>query len=53
MKGKAISVTVRGGPYGSEASRITHFIENRFTDGGEFVGFTRRLAELYTQEDSW
>jgi hypothetical protein len=43
MTKKVILVTGRGGP---------HFLNNRLTDGGEAVSFTRRL--LFTpQEDSW
>jgi hypothetical protein len=37
-----ILVTVRGGPYGCEASRLTHFLDNPLTDGGEVVSLTRR-----------
>jgi hypothetical protein len=32
---------------------LPHFLENRLTNGGEVVGFRRRLAALYPQEDSW
>jgi hypothetical protein len=39
-KGKAIPVTGRGGPYGCESSRLPHFLDNRHTDGGEFVILT-------------
>jgi hypothetical protein len=42
MKGKAIPVTGRGGPYGCETSRLPHFLDNRLTDGGEVVSLTRR-----------
>jgi hypothetical protein len=38
LKAKAIPVTGRGGPYGCEILRLSHFLENRFTDGGEVVG---------------
>jgi hypothetical protein len=41
-KGKAIPVTGRGGPYGSETSRLPQFLDNRLTDGGEFVSLTHR-----------
>jgi hypothetical protein len=27
----------RGGPYGTETSRLPHFLDNRITDGGEVV----------------
>jgi hypothetical protein len=36
-KGKTIFVTGFGGRYGCEKSRLPHFPENRFTDGGEVV----------------
>jgi hypothetical protein len=42
VKGEAISVTRRGGPYGCETSRMPHFIDNRLTDGCEVVSLTRR-----------
>jgi hypothetical protein len=42
MEGKAIAVTGRGGPCGCETSSITHFLDNRLTDGGEVVSLTRR-----------
>jgi hypothetical protein len=42
VKGKAIPETGREGPYGCEMSRLTHFLENWLTDGGEFVSLTRR-----------
>jgi hypothetical protein len=49
--GKAIPVTGRGGPYGCEALRASHYLDNRLTDGGEVVSLTRRPP--YTpQEDS-
>jgi hypothetical protein len=41
-KGKAIRVTGREGPYGSETSRLPHFLDNRLTDSGEVVSLTRR-----------
>jgi hypothetical protein len=41
-KGKAIPVRGRGGPYGWETSRLPHFLDNRFTDGGEAVSLTLR-----------
>jgi hypothetical protein len=30
-------VTGCGGPYGCETSRLPHFLDNRFKDGGEVV----------------
>jgi hypothetical protein len=52
-KGKAIPVTGRGGPYGCETSRLPHFLDNRLSDGGDVVSFTRRPAALYPPVDSW
>jgi hypothetical protein len=34
-KKKNAHVTGRGGPKGSKTSGILHFLDNRFTDGGE------------------
>jgi hypothetical protein len=51
-KGKAISVTDREGPQGCETSRLPHFLDNRLTNGGEFVSLTRRPS-FTPQEDSW
>jgi hypothetical protein len=39
---KAIPVTGRGGPYDCETSRLPHFLDNQFRDGGEIVSLTRR-----------
>jgi hypothetical protein len=41
-KGKAIPVTGRQEPLGCETSRIPHFLDNWFIDGGEVVSLTRR-----------
>jgi hypothetical protein len=41
-KGKVIPITGRGGPYGCETSRLPHFLDNRLTDGGKFIGLTRQ-----------
>jgi hypothetical protein len=41
-KGKAIPVTSRGGPQGCQRSWLTHFLDNRLTDGGEVVSLTCR-----------
>jgi hypothetical protein len=42
LKSKAIPVIGRGGLKGCETFRITHFLDNRFPDGGEVVSLTRR-----------
>jgi hypothetical protein len=47
-----VSVTGRGGPWGSETSRTPHFLDSRLTDGSEDVSLTRRSA-FTPQEDSW
>jgi hypothetical protein len=39
-KGKTITVTGRGGPYGCETSRLPHFLDNWLIDGDEVVSFT-------------
>jgi hypothetical protein len=31
---------------------LPHVLENRLTNGGEVISFTRRQAALYPQEDS-
>jgi hypothetical protein len=41
-KGKAITVTGRGGPQGCETSRLPHFLDNWLTDGSEVVSLARR-----------
>jgi hypothetical protein len=41
VKGKAIPVTGREGPYGCETSRLPHFLDNRLTHGDE-ISLTRR-----------
>jgi hypothetical protein len=50
-KGRTIPVTCRGGPYGCEKSRLPHFLDSRFTNGGEVVSLTRR-SPFNPQEDS-
>jgi hypothetical protein len=40
-KYKAIPVTGCGGPWGSETSRLPHFLDNRLTDGGQVASLTR------------
>jgi hypothetical protein len=49
-KRKAIPVTGREGP--CETLRLSHFLDNRFTDGGKVVTLTRRLL-FNPQEGSW
>jgi hypothetical protein len=39
-KSKAIPVTSRGGPWDCETSSLPHFVDNRFTDGGDVVSLT-------------
>jgi hypothetical protein len=46
-KGKDITVTGRGGPYGCDTSRLPHFLDSRLTDGGKVVSLTRRPAAVY------
>jgi hypothetical protein len=41
-KAKFIHVAGRGDPYGSEKSMLSHFLDNRLTDGGEVVSLKRR-----------
>jgi hypothetical protein len=41
-KGKDIPVTGHRGPLGCETSSLPHFLENRFTDGGEVVRLVRQ-----------
>jgi hypothetical protein len=48
-KGKAIPVTGRGGPFGSEMLRIPHYLHNRLTGGGKVVSLRRRPL-LYSIE---
>jgi hypothetical protein len=48
VKGKAIPVTGRGGTQDCKTSRLSHFLDNRLTDGGEVVSLTRRPAALYS-----
>jgi hypothetical protein len=51
-KGKAIAVIGREGSYGSERSRLPHFLDNRLTDGGTVASLTRR-PPFTPREDSW
>jgi hypothetical protein len=41
-KRKAIPVTGLGGPKDFETPRLTHFPDNRLTDGGEVVSHMRQ-----------
>jgi hypothetical protein len=41
-KRQSYPVTGREGPLGCETSRLPHFLDNRLTDGGEFVSPPRR-----------
>jgi hypothetical protein len=51
-QGKAFLVTGRGYSYGSETSRLAHYLDNRLRDGVDFVSLTRRPPSP-PQEDSW
>jgi hypothetical protein len=48
----AIPVTGRGCPMSCEASRLSHFLGNWITDGGQFVSLTRR-PHFIPQKDFW
>jgi hypothetical protein len=41
LKGKAVPVTSREGPWGCERSRRPHFLDKRLMDGGEVVSLMR------------
>jgi hypothetical protein len=43
---QTIPVTGRGSPYDCEASRLPHFICNRFTDRGEVVSLTLQAIQV-------
>jgi hypothetical protein len=43
LKGKAIAVTGYEGLYGCEMSKLSHFLDNRLTDGSETISFTHQL----------
>jgi hypothetical protein len=47
-----IPVTGRGGPLGSETSRLLHSIDTLLADGGKVVSLTR-LPPSTPQEYSW
>jgi hypothetical protein len=42
VKGKAIPLTGRGGPYGCQTSWLPYFLDSRLSDGGEVYSRTRR-----------
>jgi hypothetical protein len=42
LKGKAIPVTGREGPYVCETSKLPHLLDNRLTDGRDILSLTRR-----------
>jgi hypothetical protein len=52
IKGKAIPVTGRGGPWSCETSRLPHLLDSRLTVGGKVESLTRR-PPFTSQEDSW
>jgi hypothetical protein len=39
---KAILVTGRAGPRGCETSRLSHFLDNRLTEGRDVIGLMHR-----------
>jgi hypothetical protein len=49
---RAIPITGRGGPWGCEALRVPHYLDNRLTDGGK-VGSIMCRPPFTPQEDSW
>jgi hypothetical protein len=51
-KRKVIPVTGREGPWSCETPRLSHYLDNRLTDGGKVVSLTRPLP-FTSQEDSW
>jgi hypothetical protein len=53
LTGKTVPLTLRGGAQGSATSRLTHFLHNCLTDGGEVVSFTHWSADFYPQDDCW
>jgi hypothetical protein len=50
-----VPVTGRGGPQGFETSRLTYFVDNRLTVGGEDVSLAHRSTALtpVPKENSW
>jgi hypothetical protein len=51
-KGKATPVTGHEDPYGCETSRLSHYLNNRLTGGGEVVILMRR-PPFTLQKNSW
>jgi hypothetical protein len=49
-KCKAVPLTGREGPYGCETSRLSHFLDNRLTDGAEVVSLTRQDVPVTGRE---
>jgi hypothetical protein len=45
-KNKAIPGTDRGGQYGCETSGFPHFLDNRLTDGGEFISLSHQPSKV-------
>jgi hypothetical protein len=41
-EGKVFPITGRGGPQGCDTLRLSHFLDNRFTDGDDDIGLTRQ-----------
>jgi hypothetical protein len=48
---KTIPVTRRGGPQVCETSRLPDFLDNRLTDGGDVLWFTRWWPYFTSQDD--
>jgi hypothetical protein len=48
----SVPVTGVGGPLGCETPKLSHFLENRLTDGGGLPAL-RAGRHLPPQEDSW
>jgi hypothetical protein len=46
-------VTRHEGPYGYETSRMSHFVDNRLTNGVEVVSLTFLSATLYPEVNVW
>jgi hypothetical protein len=47
-EGKAIHVRGRGDPQDCETSRLPHFLDNQFTDGGQVVSQTDEVSLTFT-----